>query len=66
MLLGGAEVTYGLATLQSKRVTLDSRVKAAVGYIPYFGLEDLPAFGADQRGVVGVTLPYLAISGMKT
>ncbi len=65
MLLGGAEVTYGLATLQSKRVTLDSRVKAAVGYIPYFGLEDLPAFGADQRGVVGVTLPYLAISGTR-
>ena len=65
MLLGGAEVTYGLATLQSKRVTLDPRIKAAVGYIPYFGLEELPAFGADQRGVVGVTLPYLAISGTR-
>ncbi len=62
MLIGGAQLTTSLL-LSTKRVTQDSRIRAAVGYIPYFGLEILPAFGRDQRGVDGVSLPYLAISG---
>ena len=62
MLMGGAEVTTSLFQT-SKRVLHDPRLVAAVGYIPYFGLSFLPAFGRDQGGVDGVTLPYLAIGG---
>jgi len=63
MLLGGAELNYGLFTFDHKRVTLDSRVRAGVGYVPYFGIETVPAFGTGQAGAQGVTLPFLAISG---
>ncbi len=63
MLLGGAELNYALLTSDRKRVTLDTRVRAAVGYVPYFGLEILPAFGTDQLGAQGLTLPFLALSG---
>ena len=35
-------------------MTHDSRVKAAVGYVPYFGVENVPAFGGDQIGAQGV------------
>jgi predicted dienelactone hydrolase len=63
MLLGGAELNYALLTFDRKRVTLDTRVRAAVGYVPYFGLEILPAFGTDQVGAQGLTLPFLALSG---
>ena len=63
MLLGGAELNYALFTSDHKRVTLDARVRAAVGYVPYFGLEQLPAFGTDQAGAKGVGLPFLALSG---
>ena len=38
-------------------------MKAAVGYVPYFGVESIPAFGHDQGGAQGVTLPFLALSG---
>ncbi len=62
MLMGGAALTT-TAGLASRQVGIDRRLKAAVGYIPYFGQPLLPAFGRDQRGVDGVTLPYLAISG---
>lgn len=62
MLMGGAELTTTFG-LSSARVTVDSRLKAAVGYVPYFGQPFLPAFGRDQHGLDGVTLPYLAISG---
>jgi dienelactone hydrolase len=62
MLVGGAAVTTTIGQ-SSKRVLLDSRLKAAVGYVPYFGQSILPAFGRDQRGVDGVTLPFLAIGG---
>jgi predicted dienelactone hydrolase len=62
-LLAGAELTYGLFRFDSKRVTLDSRVRAGVGYIPYFGLDNLPAFGRDQEGVREFTMPFLALSG---
>jgi pimeloyl-ACP methyl ester carboxylesterase len=63
MLLGGAELNYALLTFDRKRVTLDTRVRAAVGYVPFFGLEQLPAFGTDQAGARGVALPFLALSG---
>jgi hypothetical protein len=34
-------------------------VRAAVGYVPYFGLEILPAFGTGQAGARGLTLRSL-------
>lgn len=63
MLAGGAALTNELGSLDAKRVTLDSRIRAGVGYVPYFGVPEIPAFGDQQRGVDGVTLPYLALSG---
>jgi len=64
MLLGGAELTFDLFNFdRHKRVTLDTRVRGAVGYVPYFGVESVPAFGADQVGAQGVSLPFLALSG---
>ncbi len=62
LLMGGAALTTtpGLA---SRAVGADSRLKAAVGYVPYFGARILPSFGRDQEGLDGVTLPYLAIGG---
>ena len=62
MLMGGAALTTSVGQ-SSQRVILDPRVKAAVGYVPYFGIEVYPAFGRDQKGLDGVTLPYLALSG---
>jgi hypothetical protein len=51
------------AGLSWTQVDNDARLKAAVGYVPYFGQPIFPAFGRDQNGLNGVTLPYLAISG---
>jgi dienelactone hydrolase len=62
MLLGGAALTTTIGQ-SSTRVLLLPRLKAAVGYIPYFGQPILPAFGRDQRGVDGVVLPFLAMGG---
>jgi hypothetical protein len=62
LLLGGAELTTSIF-LSTRRVSLDARFKAAVGYVPYFGQRILPAFGRDNRGTEGVSLPFLAISG---
>jgi len=62
LLMGGAGLTVSLGQ-SSKPVLTDPRVKAAVGYVPYFGNALLPAFGRDERGLDGVTLPFLAISG---
>ena len=62
LLMAGAGLTTSVGQSWST-VTHDPRLKAAVGYIPYFGQPVLPAFGRDQRGLDGVTLPYLAISG---
>jgi predicted dienelactone hydrolase len=62
MLLAGAALTTSSA-LSSTQVTVDPRLKAAVGYEPYFGQPFLPAFGRDQHGLDAVTLPFLAISG---
>ena len=62
MLLAGAAVTTTVFQ-GSKRVTHDTRLAAAVGYVPYFGLSFLPAFGRDSQGIDGVSLPFLAIGG---
>jgi len=62
MLMGGAGLTTSLG-FDWTRVPVDRRLKAAVGYVPYFGEPFLPAFGRNQHGLDGVTLPYLAISG---
>ena len=62
MLMGGAGLTTSLG-FDWTLVTVDRRLKAAVGYVPFFGGPFLPAFGRDQHGLDGVTLPYLAISG---
>jgi predicted dienelactone hydrolase len=62
MLAGGAALTTTVGQ-SSKRVLIEPRIRAAVGYVPYFGQPILPAFGRDQRGVDGVVLPFLAIGG---
>jgi predicted dienelactone hydrolase len=62
LLMAGAALTKTIG-LSSSRVINDPRLKAAVGYIPYFGQPLMPAFGRDQNGLDGVTLPFLAISG---
>ena len=66
MLLGGAGLSLTssyLGGLPSKPVTYDPRIKAAVGYVPYFGQPFLPTFGRDQHGLDGINLPFLGISG---
>jgi hypothetical protein len=62
LLLAGAQLTTSVG-LSSRQVIRDPRLKAAVGYVPYFGIDLYPAFGRDLKGLDGVTLPYLAISG---
>lgn len=62
MLMAGAQLTTTVG-LSSKQVTFDPRLKAAVGYVPYFGQDVLPAFGRDQKGLTSVKVPFLAISG---
>ncbi len=62
LLMAGAGLTTSLG-LSWTHITNDPRLKAAVGYVPYFGQPIFPAFGRDQHGLDGVTLPYLAISG---
>jgi predicted dienelactone hydrolase len=65
MLLGGAGLTTSYFDIGAswKQVTRDRRIKAAVGYVPYFGQPVLPAFGRGQHGLDGITLPFLGISG---
>lgn len=65
MLLGGAGLTTSYFDIGTswKQVTRDPRIKAAVGYVPYFGQPILPAFGRDQEGLDGINLPFLGISG---
>ncbi|MES2935443.1 MAG: hypothetical protein V4805_18375 [Pseudomonadota bacterium] len=64
MLLAGAELTVGvIPRLHSRPIHKDPRVIAAVGYVPYFGQRLLPAFGDNQAGAAGVTMPFMAISG---
>lgn len=65
LLLGGAGLTTSYFDIGAswKQVTYDPRIKAAVGYVPYFGQLILPAFGRDQHGLDGINLPFLGISG---
>jgi predicted dienelactone hydrolase len=65
LLLGGAGLTTSYFDIGAswKQVTRDPRIKAAVGYVPYFGQPVLPAFGSDQHGLDGINLPFLGISG---
>lgn len=69
LLLGGARLTVTTSVIggdwefDSKQITYDSRIKAAAGYVPYFGQSFLPAFGEDQEGLTGISLPFLGISG---
>ena len=62
MLLAGAGLTTSLGFAWTT-VEVDRRIKAAVGYVPYFGQVFLPAFGRDQHGLDSVTMPFLAIAG---
>lgn len=65
LLLAGAGLTTSYFDVGAswQRVTQDNRIKAAAGYIPYFGHVILPAFGRDHEGLAGITLPFLGISG---
>jgi predicted dienelactone hydrolase len=65
LLLGGAGLTTSYFDIGSswKQVTHDPRIKAAFGYVPYFGQPILPVFGRDQHGLDGINLPFLGISG---
>ena len=62
LLQAGARLTTTIG-LSSKQVVADSRLTAIVGYVPYFGLPILPAFGRDQKGLDDVTTPFLGIGG---
>jgi predicted dienelactone hydrolase len=62
LLMRGARLTVSVG-LSSSAVMDDTRLKAAVGYVPYFGQLILPAFGRDQQGLSDMQMPYLAIAG---
>ena len=57
LLMAGAGLTTSIGQSWT-RITNDARLKAAVGYVPYFGQPGLPAFGRGQHGLDGVTLPF--------
>lgn len=63
LLFSGAQLTTAVANLQSTQVMSDARLKAITGYVPYFGQRLVPAFGDDQNGVDGMTVPFLGIVG---
>lgn len=65
LLLAGAGLSTSYFDIGSswKRLTRDTRIKAAVGYVPYFGHPILPAFGRNQEGLDGINMPFLGISG---
>ncbi len=62
MLMAGAKLTVSLG-LSSKAVITDPRLRAIVGYVPYFGRRLIPAFGDDQSGLDGLTVPTMTIAG---
>jgi predicted dienelactone hydrolase len=62
LLMAGAQLTTTVGQAY-KQVTFDPRLKAAAGYVPYFGQVVFPAFGRNQNGLQDITLPFLAISG---
>ncbi|MBL8523308.1 MAG: hypothetical protein JNN20_06450, partial [Betaproteobacteria bacterium] len=63
MWLLGAELTNGYPNLRSTPTVRDSRMKAAVGYVPYAGQRFLPAFGDDNATAKNIATPFLSISG---
>lgn len=62
LLQAGARLTDSIG-LSSKQVVVDARLKAIFGYVPYFGQPIYPAFGRDQQGLDGMTVPFLGVSG---
>jgi predicted dienelactone hydrolase len=62
LLMAGARMTTTFAQ-SSTPIMFDARLKAAVGYVPYFGQVIFPAFGPFEHGLDDVTLSYLAIGG---
>jgi hypothetical protein len=62
LLMAGAGLTTSLG-LSWTQIEKDARLKAAVGYVPYFGQPILPSFGRDQHGLDGVNLSFLGIGG---
>lgn len=63
LLLAGAKLTTSVG-LSSQQVLVDDRLKAIVGYVPYFGQSIFPAFGRDQNGIDFINpIPVLAIAG---
>ena len=63
LLQAGAKLTITVG-LSSKQVVADPRLKAIVGYVPYFGHPILPAFGRRQDGLDSIAaVPFLGIAG---
>ena len=62
LLMAGARMSTNFVQ-SSTPIMFDARLKAAVGYVPYFGQIIFPAFGQFEHGLDGVTLSYLAIGG---
>jgi dienelactone hydrolase len=62
LLMRGARLAVSPG-LSSRAVMNDTRLKAAVGYVPYFGQPLLPAFGRNEEGLQDMQMPYLAIAG---
>ena len=58
----GANITASLAR-NCEETARDSRIRAAVGYVPFSGWSFLPVFCDGQSGAEGVDKPYLAIAG---
>lgn len=58
----GARITSSIA-LTCEATERDSRIRAAVTYVPYSGQSFLPAFCDDQSGAESVDRPFLAIAG---
>ena len=64
LLMAGAGLTTTPITQDWTPIMGDPRLKAAVGYVPYFGSFVYPAFGRFEHGLDGVKLSFLAISGL--
>ncbi len=62
ILMTGARLTTTIGQ-SSQTVLTDPRIRAVVGYVPYFGQTFYPAFGRDQQGLAGIDVPVLAIAG---
>ena len=63
LLLAGAKLTVSFGLSSKQVMPPDNRFKAMVGYVPYSGQRLLPAFGDDQNGTIGLTIPFMAIGG---